>query len=961
MFPSGERYSGVCACVVSRGAPDGECAKASLASGRGLTDTSNVVSKGTIYLLDTSHFIFRAYHALAPLTTSKGLPTNAVHGVSTMLERLIRERKPTLLGCCFDTARATFRRDLYPGYKANRLEPDEELRVQFPLVRRLIAALEIPVLDREGFEADDVLATLAKRYEEQDYDVVLVTGDKDLMQCVTDRTSLFDPMKNLLVKRPQVIEKFGVGPEAVADVLSLMGDSSDNIPGIKGIGPKSATALIAHFGTMDAMFERSSEIEDLPIRGAASVRKKIDEGVEIARLCKELTEVRRDVPVDVEPEDLRIGALATDDLVALAEELEMGRLVPRMRSLATDRGFTPAPVKPKRDASVATAGKPGQQEMLFASGNPGSAKGRGEAARRESKRTAQREAGAGQEGGVSLANELEQLRATAPPPAFSEAFAKLQGGSVLVVSREEGDGHWVVAFGDGDTVAVSQSRDEITEAFATLAARGAFLIGDNLKTLCREFHAVTGADGFDLGVASYLCDPEAGNHSLEDICRRFLGEAAAEPATSLKGLEQVKRAAGFLRAQLEGRDLISLYRQLEHPLVAILGAVEAEGVLLDTKALAEMSSDLEKRMAALVEQIYEAAGSRFNVLSPVQLRVVLYDHLALPSKGIKKTKTGLSTDSDALAALAPLHPLPALVLEYRGMAKLKSTYVDALPRLVDANGRVHTRLHQTVTATGRLSSSDPNLQNIPVRTEEGAKIRAAFVAAPGSVLISADYNQIELRVLAHLSADENLIEAFASGQDIHTATSADMFDVELKAVTPAMRREAKVVNYGIVYGMGPQRLSRELGISKTKAEEYIKRYFEKFPKVREFYALMLDHAREQGFVSTLMGRRRYLPDINSDHGGRRQLSERLASNTPIQGSAADIIKKAMVDLDVELRKSSLETRLILQIHDELLLESPAAELDEASRMVSRVMSGAVSLLVPVVVDVGSGTNWAEAH
>jgi len=544
---------------------------------------------------------------------------------------------------------------------------------------------------------------------------------------------------------------------------------------------------------------------------------------------------------------------------------------------------------------------------------------------------------------------------------FTRAVAKLEGDRVLAASEEAADASWTVALGDGREVATSTNRDAIGPAFAALASRGASLVGHNLKALCREFGAATGASGFDVGVASYLCDPEAGNHSREDLCRRYLGEEAAESATCAEALRQVARLAEFLQAQLEGRELDALYRDLEHPLIAILGAIEAHGVLLDRDALAAMSVDLEARMALLVEKVYEAAGSRFNILSPVQLRDVLFEKLALPTKGMKKTKTGLSTDSDALETLAPLHPLPALVLEYRMMAKLKSTYVDSLPRLADSAGRVHTRLHQTVAATGRLSSSDPNLQNIPVRTEEGAKIRAAFVAAPGARLVSADYNQIELRVLAHLSADENLIEAFRSGQDIHTATSADMFDVPLAEVTPSMRREAKLVNYGIIYGMGPQRLSRELGISRPKAEEYIKRYFEKFPKVQRFYGAMLEHAREKGYVATLMGRRRYLPDITSDHGGRRQMAERVATNTPIQGSAADIIKKAMVDLDAALRSAGLASRLVLQIHDELLLEAPAAEVGEVSRLVVRIMEGAASLLVPIVVDVGSGRNWAEAH
>jgi len=903
------------------------------------------VSKGTIYLLDTSFFIFRAYHALPPLTTSKGMPTNAVQGVSTMLEKLIRDKKPTLMGACFDTARATFRRDLFPAYKANRLEPDEELRVQFPYVRRLIAALEIPVLDREGFEADDILATLAKRYEGEGYEVVLVTGDKDLMQCVTDHTSLMDPMRDLVIRREGVFEKFGVGPEAVPDVLGLMGDTSDNIPGVKGVGPKTATALISHFGTIEEMLARTAEIDTLPIRGAASVRKKIEEGAEMARLCRVLAEVKRDVPVEVEPDQLRLGHLATDELTALAEELEMHRLVARMATLAGDMGFAPYPVRVEKPAVRGQGVAGAQTEMVMGARSPASAED------------------AEPEG---LSNE-----------EFAARISAFPGDRVVAASEEYADGSWTVAFADerngsssgnesasastDGNAAVSSDRDAIVSALASLASRNVSLVGHDLKALCREFGAVPGAAGFDLGVASYLCDPEAGDHSREDVCRRFLGEEAAQTAVDAKAIDQARRAAEFLRAQLEGRELDSLYRNLEHPLIAILGAIEAHGVLLDREALAAMSVDLEARMALLVEKVYEAAGSRFNILSPIQLREVLFEKLALPTKGMKKTKTGLSTDSDALEALAPLHPLPALVLEYRAMAKLKSTYVDSLPRLADAQGRVHTRLHQTVAATGRLSSSDPNLQNIPVRTEEGAKIRAAFVAAPGAMLVSADYNQIELRVLAHLSADENLIEAFRSGQDIHTATSADMFDVPLDQVTSAMRREAKVVNYGIIYGMGAQRLSRELGISQGKAGEYIKRYFEKFPKVQKFYALMLEHARDKGFVATLMGRRRYLPDITSDHGGRRQMAERVATNTPIQGSAADIIKKAMVDLDGALRDAGLATRLVLQIHDELLLEAPAAEVDEVSRLVVQVMEGAAKLLVPIVVDVGSGGTWAEAH
>ncbi|HXC52712.1 MAG TPA: DNA polymerase I [Candidatus Limnocylindrales bacterium] len=903
-----------------------------------------MASKGTVYLLDTSFFIFRAYHALPPLTTSKGLPTGAVHGVSTMLEKLIRERRPTLMGACFDIAKKTFRRELYPDYKANRVAPDEALAVQIPYVRRLINALEIPVLDCDGYEADDILATIAKSYEADDYDVILVTGDKDLMQCVTARTLLMDPVRDLVINRELVREKFGVEPEAVPDVLGLMGDSSDNIPGVKGIGPKTASALIAHFGSIEEMLARSAEIEKLPLRGAASIRKKIEEGADMARLCRKLAEVCIDVPIKVTPEGLRLGKLATDALGELAEELEMQRLMARMRTLA---GEEPEATPPRRIESAAGLAAAASQQV-----------------------GAQQELAIGP--GVRVVAATVAVVVEEGDVDFLERVAIMGRDRVAIMGRDRvlvascdsgtpGAPDLAVAISDGNDRTASRDAAQIRAAFADLAAREVSLVGFDLKALVREFCAVPGAHGLDLGVASYLCDPEAGVHSREDICERFLNCQATDAMLGDEAFELIRRAAEILEAQLEARELSRLYRDLEHPLISVLGALEAHGVLIDSAALKEMSDLLERRMSALVARIYEMAGGPFNILSPVQLRDLLFTKLALPSKGVKKTKTGLSTDSEALEALADLHPLPALVLEYRGMAKLKSTYVDSLPRLCDAGGRIHTRLNQTVAATGRLSSSDPNLQNIPIRTEEGAKIRSAFVAAPGAALVSADYNQIELRVLAHLSADENLIEAFRSGQDIHTATSADMFEVPLDEVSPSMRRAAKVVNYGIIYGMGPQRLSRELGISRVKAEEYIKRYFEKFPKVQRFYTQMLQHARDHGFVATLMGRRRYLPDITSDHGGRRQLAERVATNTPIQGSAADIIKKAMVDLDTAIAEAGLASRLVLQIHDELLLEVPAGEIEEASSLVVRVMEGAAALRVPIVVDVGSGSSWATAH
>jgi len=472
--------------------------------------------------------------------------------------------------------------------------------------------------------------------------------------------------------------------------------------------------------------------------------------------------------------------------------------------------------------------------------------------------------------------------------------------------------------------------------------------------------------GFDLGVASYLFDPSVGDHGRAAVIERFLGEAAADtaggsPAGMAAALDQIDRLLPRLREGLAEREQGELYDTLEHPLVGILAQIEARGVLLDEKLLAKLAEEFDGRMKALVSKIYEAAGCEFNILSPVQLREILFERLQLPTKGIKKTKSGLSTDSDSLQALSAKHPLPALVLEYRGLAKLKSTYLDALPRVADAEGRIHTSLNQTVTATGRLSSSEPNLQNIPIRTEDGAKIRRAFVAPRGHVLLSADYNQIELRVLAHLAQDEALIAAFRKGLDIHAATASEVFGVSLEEVTTAMRRASKVINYGIIYGMGATRMSRELGIPRSEAADYIERYFARYSGVRLFYAQMLAGARRTGYVSTLLGRRRYLPDIESENGRKRQATERVATNTPIQGSAADIIKLAMIRLDSRLRRRGAAARMVLQIHDELLLEVPKKEVDGVDDDVRDAMEGAASLAVPLLVDIGHGRNWAVAH
>jgi DNA polymerase-1 len=829
------------------------------------------------------------------------------------------------VAACFDALGPGFRAEIYADYKANRKEHEEDLKRQFPYVRRLIHAMSIHCVEVPGYEADDVLATMAKRLGDEGHDVVIITGDKDLMQCVNDRVILYDPIRDVRVGRAEVVERFGVPPQAVVDVQGLMGDSIDNIPGVPGVGPKTASVLIRHFGNVEEMLARLDEIDSLELRGAGRVREKVAAHADAVRVSKRLATARVDAPVEFDLDALRFRTLHTQELLELAEELEMGRLAARIRTLATEAAGEGAGAGVQPAARKEPAG-PVQSAFAFT-------------------RTA------------------DPAAAPAPAVALDADWRTFRSGDVAFVLRES-EGRAALALAQDERRALATG-PEVAVAVHELVGRGVSLSGNDLKALCRKFAVDPVPGSLDLGVASYLYDPSIGEHGYSAVVERFLGESAA-PATGDPGalgasLAQVERLVPILREGLLERAQTALYDDIELPLIGVLARIEARGILLDAELLGEISAEFGARMEGLVRRIYEAAGTEFNVLSPIQLRDVLFTRLGLSTKGVKLTKTGPSTDSDTLESLAAHHPLPGLVLEYRALAKLKSTYVDALPRLVDEHGRIHTQLNQTVAATGRLSSSEPNLQNIPIRSDDGARIRRAFIAAPGHVLISADYNQIELRVLAHLSQDAALLESFRARKDIHAATASEVFDVRPEDVTPAMRRATKVINFGIIYGMGPVRLSRELAITRQQAAEYIDRYFARYPGVRRFYERMLEHARRHGYVETLLGRRRYLPDIASDHRGLRQLAERIATNTPIQGSAADVIKLAMVRLASALRSRKLRAAMVLQIHDELLLECPEDELKPALTVVREAMEEAVQLAVPIVVDVGTGRSWGEAH
>jgi DNA polymerase-1 len=867
--------------------------------------------RATICALDVSFFTFRAYHALPPLNTSGGLPTNAVHGVANMLEKLWRLHKPSYAAAAFDMPGPTFRNEIYPAYKANRQEPDEDLKVQFPYVRRLIEAMAIRSFGDPRYEADDILATLAKRLSSAGHEVVLVTGDKDLMQCVTEHVTLYDPIRDRRIGIPEVIEKFGVPPAAVVDVQALMGDSTDNIPGVKGVGPKTATLLIQHFQSLENLLAHTEEIEKLDVRGAASIRRKIEESTEAARLSKRLATVNAKIEMDFALGDLAIGSLHTPELLRLAEELEMERFASRIIRELSDGDADGAP-----DVSM----------------------------------------------GASAGPEASPSAGLAPPLG---EWRDLMTGEVAFVLGAEALGTPALGLSDGRTRVVVGGNEAIRDVLHNLEDRGVWFSGHDLKGLCRDYGVQGGTAGLDVGVASYLYDPSVGEHGAKDVVERFLHEEIQDPRGSqgalVAALQQMERAIPVLRAALVERHQDKLYETLEHPLIRCLAEMEARGVRVDAELLRHLSEDFRTRMAALERPIYEEAKREFNILSPSQLQGILFDELRLPTKGIKKTKRGYSTDSDSLEELAHLHKLPALVLEYRALAKLKSTYADSLLGLIDSEGRIHTRFNQTVTATGRLSSTTPNLQNIPVRTEDGRRIRQAFRAAEGCKLVSADYNQIELRVLADLSRDPTLMSAFEQGRDIHTATASEVFEIAEKDVTPEMRRTAKVINYGIIYGMGAARMARELDITRAKAEQYIHAHSLRYPGVQRFYAEMREMAGKHGYVETRAGRRRYLPEIHSTNEGLRQAAERVATNTPIQGGAADIIKVAMVRLASALSDGMRRSAMILQIHDELLLECPVAEVEEVVLLTRECMEGAADLAVPVLVDVGVGDDWAAAH
>jgi DNA polymerase-1 len=884
--------------------------------------------KQKIYLIDGSSYIYRAFFAIRDLKTSHGVPTNAVYGFMQMVAKILRELSPVYLAVVLDARGPTFRHMVYEHYKANRPEMPERLRPQVPKIKEILAAYRIAVLEREGYEADDIIGTLAVWLEAQGYHVVIVSGDKDLLQLVTPNVRVWDTMYDRHFDQQAVRTKYGVGSDQLPDVFGLMGDSSDNIPGVPGIGEKRATALIQQFGALENLLEHLDDVEP------KSMAQALGDHTDQALLSKRLAVIDRRVPIEVSLETLQHGPADTARLRALFKELEFHRLLQELGATAGVQEVQCRVLETEEDCKKCLEGF--------------------------------REVGS-----VALALLTERSASDAP------------GIRGVALAGESGKACYVPLLGpDG---AVVREGPGLQALRRILQDSSVGKIGHDLKRakvlLARE--AEIELNGFleDTMVASYLLNPSRRTHELEALALEVLDlqltpeprerDGAAEGETAGGMLpRQAQRACAMADAAVRLRGRLTprlveegfekLFKELEVPLIPVLARMEMHGVRVDVEELEALGEVMAAEMRGLEEEIHAAAGTSFNINSPQQLAVVLFETLKLPV--LRRTKTGYSTSMEVLQELARGHDLPRKVLEYRSVAKLKSTYVDVLPRLVDPRtGRIHTYFNQTVTATGRLSSSEPNLQNIPIRGELGQRIRRAFVPDDGHIFLSADYSQVELRIMACLSGDPILLESFRRNEDIHVRTAAEIFGVSPEEITTQMRREAKVINFGILYGMSAFGLARELNVSSKVARAYIDGYFQRYKGVRDYIDGVLEEAGKKGYVETLMGRRRYLPEIVSANVAARKFAERTAINTPIQGTAADIIKMAMIRVQRALDKARMRTRMIIQVHDELLFEVPAAEKQQLAELVKEEMESVVELQSPLRVELGWGQNWAEAH
>lgn len=963
-----------------------------------------MTTPNTFYILDGSYYVFRAFYALQSLSNSKGMPTNGLFAFTSMLLNVIRDHRPTHLAVTFDPPGDTFRHALYEPYKANRESPPDELRVQMPHFRRIVKALNIPCLEVPGYEADDVIGTMVRSPLREGKEVVILTGDKDLYQLVDASTVLVDSMRDKRVGIPEVLERFQVLPERVSDVLALSGDTSDNVPGVPGIGEKTAGKLIADFGSLDALLDRIDEVPG-PKR-----RENLAAYADQARLSHQLVTIATDVPLALHESSLALSPPDYAAFDALCAEFEFGRfprvlreLFPRDAALGDAVVEDEAPAAPSsKRAKRAPAVSEGTGDLFAALGMETAAAD-----------------GASQDAGVDGAGAPAKVEAdaSAVPEKITRHYTTVWSRDALDALCEELRASRRFALDlettslnplDAEIVGVSVSStpgrayyipvghlDMLAErpqlALADVLGALQPLLDDpenevicqhggyELRVLSRHGIALR-ALRFDTMLAAWLLEPNRRRYGLDALAVEYLQESTilySELCGSGKNaitFDQVPidrateyaaedadltlRLADYFAPRLAAQGMASLLSEIELPLSRVLAEMENEGIRVDTDTLRALSDEFAERLRAIEAEIYALAGREFLISSPVQLRVVLFEELQLPV--LKKTKTGPSTDQDVLEALSEHHALPRKIVEYRHLAKLRSTYIDALPLLVHPKtGRVHTSYNQAVAATGRLSSSDPNLQNIPVRSEDGRRIRRAFVPREGWVLLAGDYSQIELRMLAHMSGDPVLQDAFRKAEDIHRRTASEVFGVALSEVSADQRAAAKAINFGLIYGMGARRLAAELGITSAQATTYIGQYFERISRVKPFLDELVKFVVEHGYAQTLAGRRRPIPELSSPQKMMQAMGERLAMNTPIQGSAADLIKIAMVRIQRRMQVEGLQARMLLQVHDELVFEAPPEELDAVEALARAEMENVWALEVPLLVEFERGANWAE--
>lgn len=925
--------------------------------------------KPPFILVDGSSYLFRAFHGLPPLTNSKGQDTGAIYGVVNMLKSLIKQYNPTHMAVIFDAKGKTFRDDIYKEYKANRPPMPDELRSQIEPLHAIIKAMGLPVIVESGVEADDVIGTLAKHATEKGIDTLISTGDKDMAQLVNEHVTLINTMTNQLMDVEGVNTKFGIPPELVIDFLALKGDKVDNIPGVPGVGDKSAQALLNGIGGIDDIYKNLDKIADLSFRGSKSMAAKMQEYEEQARLSYTLATISIDLDLDYDVEALMPCQADNEQLRDLFAEYEFKRWHAEVSALIAGGDTSGANANTNEEKSD-SAEESEQSESVEID------KSKYETVLDEERFNAW----------VAKLEKAELIAFDTETTSLNYMDAELVGVSFCI---EEGEAAYVPVAHDYPDAPAQLSREFVLDALKPILESDTVIkVGQHIKydkNVLANYDITLNGIGFDTMLESYVLNSTAQRHDMDSLALTYLGhktihfeEIAGKGAKQLTFNQISLEEAGPYAAEdaditlrlhnaiwtklKEIPELKNLLIDVEVPLACVLSRMEQEGVLIDSQRLRQQSQDLATRIAELESEVHEEAGEPFNLGSTKQLQHVLFEKMSLPI--IKKTPKGApSTSEDVLQELALEYPLPKKIMEYRGLTKLKNTYTDKLPKMINhRTGRVHTSYHQAVTATGRLSSTDPNLQNIPIRNEEGRRVRQAFVPREGNKFVAADYSQIELRIMAHLSGDKGLLDAFAHGKDIHKATASEVFGVPLDEVTTEQRRSAKAINFGLIYGMSAFGLSKQLNIPRNEAQKYMDLYFERYPGVLEYMDSTRESAKEKGYVETVFGRRLYLPDIKASNGARRKGAERAAINAPMQGTAADIIKMAMIKVDDWIRKNaSDDVTMMMQVHDELVFEIKEDKVETYVSTITALMESAATLNVPLVVEAGVGENWDEAH